>query len=258
MHTGNKNKKVWAIMHVTHEDMGSFEFFLRAFGIRPIPMLARNTDIAALDPSEPDLVLMLGGPMGVYEADNFPHLHHEIRFAEQRIASGKPMLGICLGSQIIAKALGANIYKGPKGQEIGWLDVNVTEAGMHTPVRYFDKAEGPVMHWHGDTFDLPNGATRLASSALYENQAYAYENNVLALQFHPEVTELKLERWYASGKHDMDEAKTNPETIRADAQRYGDALRQRNRLFFTEWLAQTCPHLLEKHPRLDNAEMVDA
>lgn len=252
------NAKVWAIMHATHEDMGSYEFFLRAFGIRPVPMLARNTDIEALDPAEADLVLIMGGPMGVYDADAFPHLHHEVRFAERRIALGKPVLGICLGSQIIAKALGANVYKGPKGKEVGWYDVTVTEAGLHTPVRFFDKAEGPIMQWHGDTFDLPQGAVRLASNVNYENQAFSYENHVMAMQFHPEVTELKLERWYSSDKGDMAEVGTNAETIRAAAHRHGDTLRQRNRLFFTEWLGNVAPHLTAKHPRLENAELVDA
>ncbi|MBU6235338.1 MAG: glutamine amidotransferase [Alphaproteobacteria bacterium] len=245
-------------MHVTHEDMGSFEFFLRAFGIRPVPFLARETDIASLDPAEADLVLILGGPMGVYEADTFAHLHHEIRFAERRIAAGKPTLGICLGSQIIAKALGANVYKGPRGKEVGWFDVKVTEEGQHTPVRYFDKSSGPVMQWHGDTFDLPAGAKRLVTSDKYENQGFSFEDNTLALQFHPEVTELKLERWYASGKCDMNECSTCPDTIRADAHKYGDTLRQRNRLFFTEWLSQVTPHLTDKHPRLENADLVDA
>ena len=245
-------------MHATHEDMGSFEFFLRSYGIRPTPFLAKNTDIESLDPTEPDLVLIMGGPMGVYDADHFPHLHHEIRFAERRIASGKPTLGICLGSQIIARALGADVYKGPKGKEVGWYDVKVTEAGMHTPIRFFDRSEGPVMQWHGDTFDLPKGATRLASSEKYENQAFSFENHVLGLQFHPEVTELKLERWYASDPGDMAEVGTDAGTIRAAAHKHGDALRQRNRLFFTEWLGNVAPRLTQKHPRLENAEMVDA
>lgn len=250
--------KVWAIMHATHEDMGSFEFFLRSYGIRPTPFLAKNTDIEALDPAEADLVLLMGGPMGVYEAESFPHLHHEVRFIERRIAAGKPTLGICLGSQIIAKALGADVYKGPKGKEVGWYDVSITEAGLSTPLKYFDKMEGPVMQWHGDTFDLPAGATRLATSDKYENQAFSYENHVLALQFHPEVTELKLERWYTSDPGDMAEVGTDAETIRSMAHKHGDTLRQRNRLFFTEWLGTVAPHLTTKHPRLENAEMVDA
>lgn len=259
MPESHKHKKVWAFLHVTHEDMGSYEFFLKAIGIRPVPMLARDVDIEALDPAEADLVLIMGGHMGVYEADAYPHLHHEIRFAEQRIARGLPTLGICLGSQIIAKALGADVYKGAKGKEVGWHPVTVSEAGMRTPVRHFDAAETMVAQWHGDTFDLPQGATLLASNEKYANQAYSYGNNVLGMQFHPEVTEVKLERWYAAHAEDIAETGTSVAELRASARRHAARIQEQNRQFFLEWLAQVAPQLLEKHPRpSDMPAKVDA
>ena len=245
-----KNRTVWALMHVTHEDMGSFEFYLRALGIRPVPLMACTTDIAALNPTEADLVLVMGGPMGVYEACSRKHLTDEIKFIEKRIAAGLPTLGVCLGSQIIANALGAKVYKGPQGKEIGWYPVSINDAGMRTPLRHLDKAETIVAHWHGDTFDLPQGAKLLASSDKYQNQAYSYGENILGIQFHPEVTEVKLERWYQNNKHEIDEVGTSIEALRADAHRNGEILKQQNRIFFTEWLAQVAPHFLEKHPNL--------
>jgi GMP synthase (glutamine-hydrolysing) len=159
---------------------------------------------------------------------------------------GKPVIGICLGSQIIAKALGANVYKGQAGKEIGWHNVHMTEAGAQTPLKYFDAGVGPVMQWHGDTFDLPDGAVLLASSACYPHQAFSYGDHVLAVQFHPEVTELKLERWYENQRHEIAEMNLCVNALRADAHLHGDALKQRNRKFLTEWIDTVAPHLLEK------------
>jgi GMP synthase (glutamine-hydrolysing) len=244
-HVNKNNKKVWAIMHATHEDLGSFEFILRSYGIFPLPILVKNTDIKTLNPADADLVFILGGAMGVYEADQYPHLHDEIKFIQERIALGKPTIGICLGAQIIAYAMGAKVYKGHK-KELGWKTIQITEAGLLSPLRHFSHDQGPVMQWHGDTFELPQGALRLASSADYENQAFSFGGHVLALQFHPEVTELKLERWYQCEAKDIMEAGTTADILRTDAHRHGDALKQRNRRFLTEWLQDVAPHLLEK------------
>jgi GMP synthase (glutamine-hydrolysing) len=240
----HRENKVWALMHVSHEDLGSFEFILRSFGIRPVPIMAGQADIAALDPDEPDLVIIMGGPMGVYEANQHPHLHQEIRFAERRIALNKPILGVCLGAQIIAKALGSKVFRGPQGKEIGWNPVSINAEGMRTPLKYLDQSECVCAHWHGDTFDLPRGSKLLASSDRYQNQAFSYGDNVLGLQFHPEVTEVKLERWYARLISDIVEAGKSVESLRAEAHRYGDTLKAQNRLFFTDWLGQVAPQLL--------------
>lgn len=238
-------KKVWAILHATHEDLGSFETILRSYRVHPRILRAQDTDIAALDPVEADLVFIMGGGMGVYEADAHPHLRDEIDFVQKRIAAGKPLIGVCLGSQIMAAALGAKVYKGKKGKEIGWYDVHITPAA-NGPLRHLDAAQGPVMHWHGDTFDLPDGAVRLASSALYENQAFAVGDHALALQFHPEVTELKLERWYDRHASEMAEEGISAQTLRDAAHAHAASLRQRNRRFLTEWLGRAAPHLLVK------------
>lgn len=246
MKTPDATPKVWAFVHVSHEDLGSFEHVLRNFGIRPRTFLTGTCDIECLDPEEADLVIIMGGPMGVYEANQYPHLHHEIRFAEQRMALGKPLLGVCLGSQIMAKALGAKVYKGAQGKEIGWNAVSMNAHGLRTPLKYLDKSECTVAHWHGDTFDLPANTTLLGSSDRYQNQAFSYGGNALALQFHPEVTEVKLERWYARLIGDIHEAGKTVDSMRSEAHQYGDALKRQSRQFFCEWLSEVAPQLLVK------------
>jgi GMP synthase-like glutamine amidotransferase len=128
-----------------------------------------------------DILVIMGGPMGVYESNLYPWLTSELEFIKESIDKNKVVLGICLGAQIIAAALGAKVYKGPY-KEIGWFPV------IFEKNKYFDFPEKlTVFHWHGDTFDLPVNAQRIASSDAIINQAFIYNNKVLALQFHIEV-----------------------------------------------------------------------
>lgn len=228
--------KLWAFQHIGYEDLGTFETVLkdRGFDIRYI--CGKNEDISRLDATEPDLIILLGGPMGVYEADQYPHLHHEIKLAETRIRSGMPMLGICLGAQIIAKALGAKIYPGRQGKEIGWHPITVNEAGTQTPLRHLDEACTNMMHWHGDTFDMPDGCTLLASSNQYTKQAYAYSDHVLCIQCHPEISNYKINLWIEGGEAELDEVGLPPEKLYNDTAAYGSKLSDQAALFLNEWL----------------------
>lgn len=132
-------------------------------------------------------LIVMGGPMGVYDTNTYPWLDDETRLIEQAIAGGKSVLGICLGAQLIAAALGARVF--PNNQkEIGWFPVTLTPEGRRSPFFPGGPRELTVFHWHGDTFALPAGATRLAGSAACANQAFLHGNCVLALQFHLEVT----------------------------------------------------------------------
>ncbi len=232
----NKAISVWAFQHVGYEDLGSLENILNEINADIRYVCGKREDLKALDPAEPDLIIILGGPMGVYETDSYPYLLDEIEIARRRIELGLPMLGICLGSQVIARALGASVYKGRQGKEIGWHRITVNEAGQNSPVRHLDGALTNMMHWHGDTFDLPEGAVRLASSATYENQAYKYGDHVLAVQCHPEVTPRKLGRWYDSAGNELDEVPgLTVDKLKADADLYGQTLREQAKLFFLEW-----------------------
>jgi GMP synthase-like glutamine amidotransferase len=136
-------------------------------------------------PSDVDLLVVMGGPMNIYQDRNHPWLRGERAFIAAHIASGKPAVGVCLGSQFLADALGGRVIQNPK-IEIGWLPVKFSrEARTNLP--FLPEAQ-EVMHWHGDTFELPEGAVRLATSEGCVNQGFLYENRVLALQFHPEMT----------------------------------------------------------------------
>lgn len=142
-------------------------------------------------------IVIMGGPMGVYEMENFPFLKDVALTIERAIRADKKVLGICLGAQLMAHVLGARVYPGDE-KEIGWLGIKATIDGARDEVfrRVIDPvSETMVLQWHGDTFDLPHGAIRLASSRLYENQAFRY-GNCYALQFHIEVTPDIIGEWF--------------------------------------------------------------
>ncbi len=139
--------------------------------------------LASLDPLAPDLLVVLGGPVGVYQTEAYPFLADELRLLETRLKASRPTLGLCLGSQLIAAAMGAKVA--PAGHsEVGFSKLTLNDAGQASPLRHLEGVE--VLHWHGDTFALPEGATLLASTELCRHQAFALGPNILALQFHPE------------------------------------------------------------------------
>lgn len=158
-------------------------------------------------------LLIMGGPMAVYEMERFPFLKEEADLIERALRADKPILGICLGSQMIAHVLGAKVYPGAE-KEIGWYKIALTEDAMGDSVMSelaVENKKAIVFQWHGDTFDLPSGAVRLASSELYPHQAFKFSASVYALQFHIEVTPAILRQWFGNEK-DMDVAKILSET----------------------------------------------
>lgn len=232
-----KTKSAFAIRHVAFEDLGSFAPVLEAAGyalqyLEPAEGFSR---IAAAE--DADLLVILGGPIGAYEDDAYPFLREELRLVQRRIAAGRPLLGICLGAQIIAKGLGAEVYPG-RVKEIGWSPIQLTAEGSRSCLRHLGE-EVPVLHWHGDTFDLPKGAQRLASTALYENQAFSYGDAVLALQFHLEVEPARLEHWFIG--HAAEIAATagvDVAGLRHDSLMHGPALTAAAAKVLAEWINQ--------------------
>jgi GMP synthase (glutamine-hydrolysing) len=226
-------KTAVAIRHVRFEDLGSFEPVLEQAGYRIFFLEAGLHDLKALDPAAADVLFVLGAPVGVHNNATYPFLDDEIALLKSRLVRNKPVFGICLGAQLIATALGAKVYPSG-GKEIGFAPVALTGAGLQSPLSHL--AGVPVLHWHGDTFDLPDGAAHLAATGLCPNQAFAVGRNVMAVQFHPEADCRKIERWLIGHACELAGAGIDPRTIREDAQKYGPVLQGAAEKLMTDWL----------------------
>ena len=213
-------RRAVAIRHVAFEDLGTLGDVLAARGFDVEYLEAGLDDFTAV--GNADLLVVLGGPIGAYETDAYPFLAAETKLVEARLAAGKPIVGICLGAQIMARALGARVYQAGI-KEIGWAPVSLTDAGHASCLAALGDA--PVLHWHGDTFDLPRGATLLASSSLTAHQAYAWGAAALALQFHVEVKGRDLERWFVGHAAELAATKSvSVPNLRTDTARRAPAL----------------------------------
>lgn len=180
--------------HVAHEPLGTLDPMLKAAGFR-----IRYVNFGRDTEQVPSLegyngLIVLGGPMGVYEADRFPHLLAEQRALESALKREIPVLGICLGAQLLAATLGASVSKGPSA-EFGWYDVRPTAAAAQDPLFEAWSPNERIFQLHQDTFEIPKGATHLAASDLYEGQAFRFGKNAYGLQFHLEVDEPMIRRW---------------------------------------------------------------
>ena len=212
---------VYAIQHLAFEDLGAWEDVFYQLGLRVRYFEAGIDDLRKAYEYK-GLTIILGGPIGVYETVDYPFLQQEIDLLKVRLEKNLPTLGICLGAQLIAHALGAKVYAG-HSKEIGWSKLTLPVA-ENNPLQALENIE--VLHWHGDTFDLPEQAELLASSDLYPNQAFRVGQNILALQFHAEVASESLEKWLIGHTCELRKAQINIPTLRADHQSYAPALEQ--------------------------------
>jgi len=229
-------KSAIAIRYVHFEDLGTFEQPLRQAGFDVHYIEAADGKLDEAKCLAADILFSLGGPIGAYEDDAYPMLKPILAMLERRIAADLPTVGICLGAQLLSRALGAHVYPGA-GKEIGWSPIRLTEFGAASPLRNFGST--PVLHWHGDTFDLPHGGTLLASTERYANQAFSFGHKVLGLQFHPEVTARGLERWFIG--HACEIAATSGidvPSLRAQSTRFASELEAASQKFLVEWLGQ--------------------
>lgn len=234
-------KEVLAIRHVPFEDLGLLRPLLEQRGYRIRYVEAPTAALNRLDPFAPALLVVLGGPIGAYEDDNYPFLKAETRLIEQRLKTDRPLLGLCLGSQLMARALGARVYPA-RAKEIGWAPITLTDAGRRSCLRHLNGSETAVLHWHGDTFDLPDAAVHLASTELCENQAFAWGKAALALQFHAEAAGINLEHWFVG--HTVEIAAASGMSIpllRAATERWSPVIAERGRRCFEDWLAEVEP-----------------
>ena len=227
-------KRAIALRHVAFEDLDGLGPLLEARGFAVSYCEAATDDLAALALSAADLLVVLGGPIGVYEERDYPFLRGEIALVERRLAAGRPVLGICLGAQIMARALGAHVYAAG-WKELGWSPIMLSEAGQLSCLAALGAIN--VLHWHGDTFDLPDGASRLAATPRTPNQAFSFQRHGLALQFHIETTARGLERWYVG--HTLEIAATpdvSVPVLREAGERHAAALVQAGCKAVAAWL----------------------
>jgi GMP synthase (glutamine-hydrolysing) len=184
--------RVLAFRHVPFEGLGRIAPVLDELGIAFHDAEAYRDGASLPHPAAYDGLIFMGGPMSVN--DPLPYLAREMGVIQEAARIGQPVLGVCLGAQLIAKALGARVYRNPI-KEIGWFDVEFTPAAARDPLFAGAAPRETVFHWHGETFDLPAGAVRLASSSRCRNQAFRVGETIYGLQFHLEVTPAMIEDW---------------------------------------------------------------
>lgn len=229
-------KTALVVRHVPYEGVAGFRQPIEDAGYAIGRIDVTDPAFATIDLAEPDLVVMMGGPMGVYDTEEHTWIACEIERLRWRLAADRPTLGVCLGGQMIAAALGARVYPG-QFTEVGFAPVALSEAGAGSPLRHLGGVS--VLHWHGDSFELPDGVEHLAATRLYANQAFRRGPNLLALQFHAEMGEdPRIDAWIAGGEAMIAAADTGASQIRADHATLGSDAVAAGRAMIAEWLAQ--------------------
>ena len=232
------NKPVAVIRHIGVEGLGTIQNVLADRGI-PYIYIDTWKDRIPRDTADYRALIILGGPISVYEQDTYPFIEKELSLIRKARDAKLPVIGICLGSQMIAQALGGRVYKGGT-KEIGWYDIHFTAQASHDPL--FSSVEAVKSHpatmkvfqWHGDTFDLPGDAVVLAGSKLYANQAFRIDT-LYGLQFHIEIREADIKVWIDEYKAELDTLKTSIDIsmILEDVKKYSGLLNKTSKQVFT-------------------------
>ncbi|MCP4255645.1 MAG: type 1 glutamine amidotransferase [Candidatus Scalindua sp.] len=228
---------VQIIKHIDIEGPGTIGGFLKDDGISYDVIDVFSGDPLPDSLSDTSAVIVLGGPMNVYEEDKHPFLKQEDAFLKEVIVKGLPTLGFCLGAQLIAKATGALVKQNPQ-KEIGWFSVSVTGDGSDDPLFQGFQEEFDVFQWHGDTFDIPDRAVRLAGSELCPNQAFRVGHNIYGLQFHVEVTDEMIYQWLDAYRDEVDSLTgiVDPDRIIADTKTKSESYKAQARLFCSNFV----------------------
>jgi GMP synthase-like glutamine amidotransferase len=193
--------RIHCFQHVSFEGLGNIEAWIQSRGHSVSTTRFYEKEVfPRLD--DMDWLIVMGGPMGADDEHIYPWLGAEKKFIGQAVSCGKKVLGICLGAQLIASALGAKVYPNAE-KEIGWFPLRLTPDGIASPLFAGFPEEFVVFHWHGDTFDLPAGAKHLAESAVCKHQAFLFNTNVLALQFHLDVRSDDITDWLENGASEL-------------------------------------------------------
>ena len=222
------------IRHVPHEGIAGYREPIEAAGYALDRVDVGDAGFGAVDLCEPDLLIMMGGPMGVYEQGDYPWIGCQLRRLARRIDAGLPTLGVCFGAQMMAAAMGARVYAGPT-KEVGFMPLNFVDDA--SPLRHL--AGVPVLHWHGDTFDLPADVELLGSTHAYRHQAFRRGRNILALQFHAEMgLDPRFDEWVRQWPEAPVEAGSSAAALDRDHRRHGAEAVAAGRRMIAQWLAE--------------------
>lgn len=224
-----------AVRHVAFEDLGILSGLLQVGGYSPAYMDAGVDHLADGRLDQDDVLVVLGGPISAFDDDRYPFLVDELRLIEDCLRRRVPVLGICLGAQLVARALGARVYPG-SAKEIGFAPVELTADGRSSCLGHLEKTTSPVLHWHGDTFDLPAGSLHLAATATTPNQAFSMGDRVLALQFHIEVDPAQFERWLVGHTGELTAENIDVPRLRLEARQYAGIITTSGRAILQAWL----------------------
>lgn len=196
--------RIHSLQHVPFEDIGSLKNDIQAQGFSlSTTHWYKNDNVPALDSF--DVLVVMGGPMGVYDEEIYPWLAVEKKFIASAIAANKKIIGICLGAQLVACVLGAKVFRNVH-REIGWFPLNISEEASDHPIAKILAKCTNVFHWHGDTFDLPDNAKLIASSEACKHQAYVIDERIYGFQFHLETTEASASALLENCAEDLDES----------------------------------------------------
>lgn len=234
-HSAMRRKEAIVIRHLSFEDLGTLGSTL----------LCRNYEIRYFEagdqmPSLPeiiqtDLLIILGGPISVYEMGRYPFLADEFELIHTRLLARKPMIGICLGAQMIAKAMGADVSPMRHGKEIGFSPLKLTFDGQNSVLNEMPISTH-VLHWHGDQFSIPAHATLLAGTDHCPHQAFSVDNHILCLQFHLEFDQSALEKWLIGHAAELHAVEANLHTLRNQNKLHGPPLADAAKKVFNAWL----------------------
>ena len=228
--------EVLVLQHIDCEPLGTIEDALRGAGLSFRYVRGYAGEVVPLEIADAPGLIVMGGPMGVYERERYPFLGDEMRLIEQAVTAGVPVLGTCLGSQLLATVLGASVHPGAQA-EIGWYPIAQTDAGGEDPLWRVLPSRFVGLHWHSDVFDVPPGAVRLASSELTPCQAFRHGPSAYGILFHAEVTEAMVRDWATAFADELVDAGLDAAAIPDSLPDHLPALQQVGRAFFDGWAA---------------------
>jgi GMP synthase (glutamine-hydrolysing) len=227
-------KKLVALRHLAFEDLGLIEPFLTQRGWCVQYCDLGVNDLNATEIRNADLLAVLGGPIGAEDETLYPFLADELRAISERLTHQKPILGICLGAQLMARALGASV-KPMQRKEIGYAPITLTAAAQHSPLAHI--GNHPVLHWHGDQFSMPEGVESCASTPLCPHQAFMIGSYAMAWQFHLEVDASRIEQWLIGHCGELSQMGIDRGQLRADAHLYSPRTKESLGFVMDDFLA---------------------